>query len=328
MSDLDENPLVSFVIATYNRPDDLSETIESVLAQAYSPLEIVVICNSTDETPSMFEEGGQFDQDGIRYYHFPERMGVPKARNVGYESANGDILVGLDDDAVLKDPNATDRIVSLFRTHDDVGVLAFQCRDYYTEEINLHETPDPPALDMTPAQQYRSANFVGVGNAIRRSTLEEAGLYPEDFVYGFEEMDLSFRAHDTGYDILYVPSVTVYHKKSPSARRTDAETQEKLVENRIKLAIRNLPARYVLCTALIWSAYAVVLTRRPSSLARIYRGIYESRKDLLAGRSVIDSRTITRIKSRRAMLFFWWYGPHPGRIFGPSGNLDRLKWET
>lgn len=323
-----EDALVSYVIVTYNRPDDLAETLESVLDQEYEPLEVVVVCNSTDETPTLFEEGARFDRDRVRYFHYPERMGVPKARNVGYGHARGDILVTLDDDAVLQDPEATDRAVALLEAHDDVGVLAFQCRDYYSGELNLHETPDPPELAMTPAQEYRAANFVGVGNAIRRSTLEAAGGYPEDFVYGFEEMDLSFRVHDTGDDILYTPEVTVYHKKAATGRRTALETRERLVENRIKLAVRNLPIHYVLFTAMIWSAYAAVLTRRPGSLARIYRRLFENRDGLLEARSVVGPDTITRVKSRRAMLFLWWYGPHPGRLLGPEGNRDRLTWEA
>lgn len=323
-----QSPLVSYVIATYNRPGDLAETLESVLDQEYEPLEVVVVCNSTDETPSLFEAGARFDRDRVRYFHYPERMGVPKARNVGYEHARGDILVTLDDDAVLRDAGATGRVVSLLEAHDEVGVLAFQCRDYYSGELNLHETPDPPELEMTPAQEYRAANFVGVGNAIRRSTLEAAGGYPEDFVYGFEEMDLSFRVHDTGYDILYTPEVTVYHKKAATGRRTALETRERLVENRIKLAVRNLPVHYVLFTALIWSAYAAALTRRPSSLARIYRRLYENRDELLEARSVVGPQTIDRVKARRAMLFLWWYGPHPGRLLGPEGNRERLMWEV
>jgi GT2 family glycosyltransferase len=320
------NPLVSYVLATYNRPDDLAEAIDSILDQRYRPIEVIVISNSTDDTDALFTEGGRFEKS-VRYYHFPERMGVPRARNVGYAYAEGDIVVTIDDDAVIQDSTATDRILSLFHKHDDVGVVAFQSRDFHTDEINPHETPDPPAFDTTPTTQYRTTNFIGVGNAIRRSVLDDVGAYPEDFVYGFEEMDLSFRIHDADYDILYTPDVAVHHKKSPAARMTDIETQERLVENRIKLAIRNLPWRYVVCTTIIWSVYGFLLTRRLSSLLRIYRRLYEER-EMLENRSVITSRTIARIKSRNAMLFCWWYGPHPGRIIGPDGDIKRLFWET
>jgi GT2 family glycosyltransferase len=325
---MNSNPLISYIVATYNRPDDLAESIESILAQRYRPIEVIVVSNSTDDTNELFEEGGRFEESFVHHYHFPERMGVPRARNVGYEYAEGDIIVTIDDDAVFQDPTATDQMLSLFHEHDDIGVLAFQCRDFHTDEINSHETPDPPAFDMTRTTQYRTTNFIGVGNAIRRRVLDEVGAYPADFVYGFEEMDLSFRVHDAGYDILYTPDVVVYHKKSPAARMTDVETQERLVENRIKLALRNLPWRYVLCTTIIWSVYGLLLTRRASSLWQIYRRLYDSRQEMLDARRVIAGQTIARIKSRNTMLFCWWYGPHPGRIFGPDRDIGRLFWET
>ena len=325
-SDLNTNPLISYVVVTYNRPDDLAEAIDSILDQRYRSIEVIVVSNSTDDTHELFEKGGRFEGQ-VRYYHFPERMGVPRARNVGYEHAEGDIIVTIDDDAVIQDPTATDRILSLFHKYDDIGVLAFQCRDFHTDGINPHETPDPPTFDMTPTTQYRATNFVGVGNAIRRSVIDDVGSYPEDFVYGFEEMDLSFRVHDAGYDILYTPDVVVHHKKSPAARMTDVETQERLVENRIKLAIRNLPWRYVLCTTIIWSVYGLLLTRRVSSLLRIYRRLYEE-QEMTEQRCVVTNQTISRIKSRNTMLFCWWYGPHPCRIIGPNRDVGRLFWET
>jgi len=103
-------------------------------------------------------------------------------------------------------------------------------------------------------------------------------------------MDLSLRVHDTGYDILYTPSIVVYHKKSPEGRISDVETKERLVENRINIAIRNLPWRYVLFTSLIWSVYVVCVTQSLVSLRRILGRIFRKRDTLLDGRSVIATR--------------------------------------
>ncbi|WP_206537071.1 glycosyltransferase family 2 protein [Haloferax mucosum] len=328
MTSLTANPRVSYVVATYNRPDDLSDAIDSILEQEYDPLEIVVISNSTDETGTLFADGGRFDRECIHYHEFPGRMGVPEARNVGFEHASGDILVTIDDDAVLEDPGATDEIVAQFRAHSDVGILAFQSRNYYTDEVIPKEIPDPPNVGMDGTDEFRAAYFIGVGNAIRRSALVSAGGYPASFVYGFEEMDLSFRVLDAGYDILYTPAIVVSHKQSPAGRRPDRETQERLAGNRIKLAFRNLPWRYVVFTTLIWSVYAVVLTRRPGSLLRIFRRLFTDRDELLGDRRVIHPATIRRIKSRKTMLFCWWYGPHPGRFIGPNGDPRRLLWEA
>lgn len=323
LSELSKNPLVTYVLATYNRPDDLTEAMESILDQEYSPIEIVVVSSSTDRTSGMFTDGGRFDRDGIRYLHYSERMGVPKARNIGYENSRGEVIATIDDDAVLADSGATTEIVSQFRTHDDVGVLAFQSRGFQTDEPILWEIPSPPDFQLPPPKQ-RMSTFCGVGNAIRRSVLETVGLFAEDFVYAFEEQDLSMRIIDAGYDILYVPSVVVYHKQSSKARLPDTETQQRRIENRIKIAIRNLPLRYVVLTTLIWSIYGFVRTApNPLLMVTVYRRLYERRAELCAERDVISAKTIALLKARSTLLFGWWYGPHPRRFLE---NPKRLTW--
>lgn len=320
----ERDPLVSFVLATYNRPDDLAEAIEGVLAQRYAPFEVVVVSSSTDETSDLFEDGGRFDREDVHYHEFDERMGVPEARNIGFELASGDVLVTTDDDAVLRDPEATSRLVALFDEYDDVGVIAFRSRRYDTGEPIRMEIPDPPEVGTPPSERYRACSFCGVGNAIRRELLEDVGTYPSDFVYGFEEHDLCLRLLDAGWDVLYAPSVSIYHKQTPEARLPSTETRERQIANRIKLAVRNLPWRYVAFTTLVWAVYAVVTARfRISSLRRVLESVYEERGALLAERRVVDGTTIELLKSRRAMLYAWWYGPDPRRILA---NPGRLRW--
>ncbi|WP_224332701.1 glycosyltransferase family 2 protein [Haloprofundus halobius] len=330
MTDSNDRPLVSYIVATFNRADDLADAVDSVLAQQYRPLEVVVVSNSTDRAreAELFEDGGRFDLDCVQYHHYPERMGAPGAKNVAIEHASGEFVVQIDDDAVMVDEDATDEVLRLFERYEDVGILAFKSLDYYTGEVKVDETPDAPEFHISPEEQYRTTSFIGMGTAFRREMFETTGLYPDNFVYGFEEMDLSIRALDAGYDILYAPSVAVYHKKTPEGRIPDTETKERLVENRINIAVRNLPWRYVLFTTLIYSVYVVFLTKSVSSLANVYRRLYGKRDRLRAERNVVDRRTIERIKSRKTMLFLWWYGPHPKRIFGPDGDLGRLKWEA
>ncbi|KTG11071.1 glycosyl transferase family 2 [Haloprofundus marisrubri] len=317
------------MIATYNRVDSLVDAVESALDQRYRPIEVVVVSNSTDRTreDKLFSDGGRLDRHDVQYYHFAERMGAPGAKNAAIERASGDIIVQMDDDAVLADDTATDEVLRLFDSYDDVGILAFQSLDYYSGDVKVDETPDPPEFHIEPDEQFRTTSFIGMGTAFRREVFEKAGLYPDNFVYGFEEMDLSIRVLDAGYDILYTPSVAVYHKKTPEGRLSDKETKERLVENRINIAVRNLPWRYVLFTTVIYSVYVVLLTRSLSSLVNVFRRLYEKRDRLRAERNVVDRETIKRIKSSQTMLFLWWYGPHPKRILGRNGNLGRLKWE-
>ncbi|VAW76561.1 hypothetical protein MNBD_GAMMA15-435 [hydrothermal vent metagenome] len=85
---------VSVIIPTYNRAQLVSESIDSVLAQSYQNLEIIVIDDgSTDDTPSVLARYG----DRITSIR-QKNGGVNKARNRALEMATGEYIATLDND--------------------------------------------------------------------------------------------------------------------------------------------------------------------------------------------------------------------------------------
>jgi len=85
---------ISAVIPSYNRATTLARALDSVLAQALAPLEIIVVDDgSTDDTRSIVESYGQC----VRYVH-QANAGVASARNSGALAARGDWIAFLDSD--------------------------------------------------------------------------------------------------------------------------------------------------------------------------------------------------------------------------------------
>src|SRR5690349_9691286 len=86
--------LLSVVIPSFNYGRFLRETVESVLAQTYSPVEIIVVDDgSTDDTK---ERLARFE-GRIRYIH-KANAGLSAARNTGIKHARGDWIAFLDAD--------------------------------------------------------------------------------------------------------------------------------------------------------------------------------------------------------------------------------------
>lgn len=296
-------PLVSIVVATYNRKDDLVETLESVLAQEYNPIEIVVVSNSTDGTSDLFVDGGRFDRPAVEYIHDDGRMGVAEARNVGYRHAEGDLLVTIDDDAVFADSDALTRVVEAFETYPSLGALAFRSVDYGTGETATAEFPHRDN-DRPVDEPFETTYFIGVGNALRASALDKVGLYPE-FKYSGEELDLSFRLLDAGYRIRYCPEVVVRHKRVQSGRFEDKRVLKWTFENRVQVSIRYLPWRFVLGSMLLWTGYTLYLAWfDPRPVFRGYVSLLRSIPDLLQQRDVIDAETLAHLKAHGGRLYY------------------------
>ena len=91
------NPKVSVVIPAYNKADFTVEAINSVLAQDYDNIEIIVVDDgSTDDTVGHLQCFFLLDKD-FNYMH-QENKGVSAARNAGIKAATGEYIALLDCD--------------------------------------------------------------------------------------------------------------------------------------------------------------------------------------------------------------------------------------
>lgn len=97
--------LVSVIIPTYNRAHLLIEAMDSVFAQTYRPIELIVVDDgSTDNTKEMAEEWSKRRADDDRFelrYFRQENKGAPAARNLGLIESRGEYVQFLDSDDVL-----------------------------------------------------------------------------------------------------------------------------------------------------------------------------------------------------------------------------------
>ena len=123
--------LVSVILPTYNRPDYLRESVESVFAQTYPSIEILVIDDgSSDEgaltksvlKPYLSAESVSSQISKVTYL-YQKNCGLVPAVNRGLALARGEYIQRLDDDDRLL-PEKIARSVELFQAHPEVGLVA------------------------------------------------------------------------------------------------------------------------------------------------------------------------------------------------------------
>jgi glycosyltransferase involved in cell wall biosynthesis len=120
--DLDNGPLVSIIVPTYNRADVVLRAIDSILRQSYPRVEAVVVDDgSPDHTPEVLADACRKDAR-VQYIRKTPNAGCAAARNTGMGMAKGQYIAFLDDDDEFLPDNIRTRLAVLGH-NPDVDVL-------------------------------------------------------------------------------------------------------------------------------------------------------------------------------------------------------------
>jgi len=198
--------LVSTVIPVYNRAAMLREAVDSVLAQTWRPIEIVIVDDgSTDDTPAVEDELVQRFHGIVRVLR-QENAGPGVARQLGLESAQGEFVQFLDSDDLLLPEKFETQIAGL-RADADADIAYGKS---YASREGVRR-PDPaqrtgerfrtlfPALLQEPIWPTMTPLY-------RRTVLDRIGPWPrkrqlEDWEFDAQAAALDVQLH---YDDCYV----------------------------------------------------------------------------------------------------------------------------
>lgn len=202
-------PKVSVVIPTYNRADYLQEAIDSVLAQAYTDYEIIVLDDgSTDNT----KEALAHYKDKIKYF-YQENRGPTAAKNSGMQKARGEYIAFLDDDDLWLPEKLAKQVEAL----DNNQKLAFVCSGSYVIDSSgqrIDEWKKVTQNQETFSNLYE-ANFVFTLTVmIRRKCLAATGLFDENLSI-VQDYDLWLRLAKR-YPFAYIALPLAQYRKHDS----------------------------------------------------------------------------------------------------------------
>lgn len=124
--DLGELPLVSVIIPVYNGAEFVGETIESVLAQTYSNLEVIVVDdNSKDNSRDIIDEFAQKDSR-IKTIYNDKNENVCVSSNKGYAAATGKYIALVGHDDIWVNTKIEEQ-VKILESHSDISVCFSTC---------------------------------------------------------------------------------------------------------------------------------------------------------------------------------------------------------
>lgn len=217
-------PLVSVIMAAYNAAEHIGEALESVLAQQWRPLEVVVVDDgSTDATAEIVRGYSEV------VYVQQENQGPSAARNSAVEHSSGDFVANFDSDDLLPPTRIGDQVGYLLANPEVGAVFGRQ------EWLNA---PEWMARDSV----YGDVDGIPLSSVMfRRNVFFELGGYDTSFVHG-EDMDLLVRMRERGIEYRVMPEIVLYRRYEPSSLTGGRAPHEPLLRSlRAKLAREQQP---------------------------------------------------------------------------------------
>ena len=278
---------LSIIIPTYKRSDDLKDTIDSILAQSMLPKEIIVVDSAYDtKTKIIVEKYTAIEHTIPIYYVLNQIDSSAVARNVGADYASSDILLFLDDDAILDEDYIKEihnaytifenaiivqgNIISEDRKIRKVNKIWNGLWQNYNKCFNLfHSTPHemkvlksgrttaPPNPSFPINCQWASGcNFSIKKEVFNKYKFDENLM---KYAYG-EDKDLSYRIYkEHPMSIYLIPNAKLLHKgffnKNAPVKR--AVIAEKTYALYFVAKNMNKPLNYSL---FMWSEFGNLLT--------------------------------------------------------------------
>ncbi|AFY33787.1 glycosyltransferase family A protein [Calothrix sp. PCC 7507] len=166
-------PLISVIIPVYNRDRYLAEAIESVLAQTYPAIELIVVDDgSSDRT-------AEVAQSYPVIYHYQINGGIGAARNTGIGLATGEFLAFLDSDDIW----VTDKLakqMAAFESDPNLEAVFGYAQQFYSPEVN----EEFRRRILCPEQPL--AAHISVAMLIKRSAFMRIGLFDTKLKVGID----------------------------------------------------------------------------------------------------------------------------------------------
>jgi len=196
-----QKSLVTGIVPVFNGERYLGETLDSMLAQTYSPIEIIVVDDgSTDGTPDIVKSYG----DRVRYLR-QDNSGPAVARNQGINAAQGEFIAFLDADD-LWHHEKLERQVARFEERPELDLCITYVQNFWIRELaaEAERYRDHPLS--RPAPGYLMQTLLA-----RRSVFETVGYFSPELKHS-EKTDWFLRAQEMGAVLEILTDVLVYRR--------------------------------------------------------------------------------------------------------------------
>lgn len=226
---------VSVIIPSFNCESYIAETIESVLKQTYTNIELIVVDDgSTDKTVGIVSSYGTL----LRLIN-QQNAGVCKARNKGISEATGDYICFLDHDDFWL-PDKIELQLQAFQKNPDAGLVFSEYHRWFPNGDGHYPSPstfmhqnrtgstDPNFSGWIYHQLLLDCCVLTSASMLKKEVFEQCGCFDESLPFS-EDWDLWLRI-SRDYNFVKLSDITTLYRQHPhqgsrSVRDIDYRTE-------------------------------------------------------------------------------------------------------
>src|SRR5581483_3242492 len=187
-------PLISCIVPTFNSERYLAETLDSILSQAYRPLDIIVADDgSTDGTIDVAARYG----NPVRFIN-QETAGPAATRNLGLRVSSGEYIAFLDADD-LWHPEKLTLQMGRFNGRSELDICITHIQMFWTKDLSNEEAYYENHPRARPLPGYATTTLLA-----RRDIFSRVGQFNTELWFG-DATDWFIRAIEHGAVIELLP---------------------------------------------------------------------------------------------------------------------------
>nr|MBU1328195.1 glycosyltransferase family 2 protein [Candidatus Omnitrophota bacterium] len=264
--------MISIIIVNYNRKYLLKDCIDSIKAQSFRDIEIIVVDNGSSDG-SIDTASAYYPE--VKLLQNTENLFFCKANNQGVKETKGDFILCLNSDCVL-DKDYLKEALSSFDLDEKIGMVSGKI--LRTDKKTIDSAGLFVARNRKPLErgygkhdkgQYERPEYIfGVSGScmlMKKIMMDDIkdknGYFDETFEIYYEDLDLCWRAQKKGWKAYYNPKAIAYHERGATAivhpvqrsesstathgfrgyefRRISEELRKKYIRNRYKCIKKN-----------------------------------------------------------------------------------------
>ncbi len=275
---------LSVTICSWNTKQELEACLASLEAvQSEAAFETIVVDNnSEDGSAKMVQERFPW----VRLYEIERNLGFTGGQNFAIQHRKAPHAFLLNSDAEVH-PGALRAMLDHYAAHPEIGIigpkllnpdgsLQFSCRRFPNPVAALfRSTPfgrlfpknrftRDYLMQEWPHDDVRQVDWVsGAALFASKPFMDAAGLLDEAFYMYCEDVDWCWRAHEAGFQVVYLPSAVVMHAIGRSTNKAPNRMIARFHRSMLYFYRKNLlPRRHALARPFLWLGAAAALAAR------------------------------------------------------------------